>query len=115
MAIGKWVKKDGHWQYEEPEGAVSAADLADLAEPKAESGDFWGDWVYHAKNQTLTYKPKSISYEVRLDELKKARNVIDWVNQLHEKTWMDSKGLGDFIYALFGLQVLPTDDTFKHD
>ena len=45
-------------------------------------------------------------YEVDLDRCKTAGACLDWIHQLHEKTWFDAAREKEFIHLLF--RLIPT-------
>ena len=45
-------------------------------------------------------------YEVDLDRCKTAGACLDWIHQLHEKTWYDAERETEFIDLLF--EVIPS-------
>lgn len=104
---GDWKKPNGHWEFVD-----GAGELLPLLHkrPPAETGDHWGEWVYDAADQTLTF-PEG-SYAVSLVGLNSAKQVLFWVVHLQRKTWVTSKRLGDFLRALadlVGLEHLAGD------
>ncbi|HEY2028819.1 MAG TPA: hypothetical protein VGH20_06385 [Myxococcales bacterium] len=94
---GRWVKKDGHWQWQDPDGP-SKINFALLQKPDAESGDRWGDWVYSSEANALTHR--EYDYQVQLEKLVTAESFTEWIAHLCEKTWLSSAGMGDFIKAV---------------
>ena len=58
----------------------------------------WGDWEYQAWNHTLLYAPHS--YEVDLESCANSAQVLDWIVQIHSKTWATPSTVNDLIRAL---------------
>jgi hypothetical protein len=58
----------------------------------------WGEWAYNPDNYTLTYAGKG--YEVALDEITTSAEMLDWIFQLHGKSWVTPKVMHDFLTAL---------------
>lgn len=69
--------------------------------PKPEHGDTWGWWKYDAERKVLTLQRKSGHwYEINLESCRTKAEVIDWLIQLKDKTWMTSANLGNLVMAL---------------
>jgi hypothetical protein len=110
-----WSKKSGHWKWEEP--VASTGEFLE-SRPAAETGDYWGKWVYNLDLQTLCFASPSrhvssshpaVNYEVRLDEIKTAADLVRWLVALRSKGWMAASDFGDFLDAvddLVGLDAL---------
>lgn len=61
----------------------------------------WGPWQFHQDTMTLEYKngKKDWWYEVDLDRCKTSAQILDWIFQLHEKTWTDYEDIGHLLDA----------------
>jgi len=60
----------------------------------------WGRWTLDRSELTLTHTHDHHRYEVDLAECTSSAGVLDWIFQLHEKTWMTPKDMRDLIEAL---------------
>ncbi len=63
-------------------------------------GDRWGGWVLKSDLTLRFQEGTQRHYEVDLEEISDARELLDWILQLISKEWMTPKDLGDFVYAL---------------
>jgi hypothetical protein len=98
-----WTKNSGHWRWEEADGG--AADFGDtihemLGKPSPQTGDRWGRWVYNTEGNALHFDPATNNYPVRLDTIGSAEDLVNWIAQLQEKTWMSPADFGDFLEAV---------------
>jgi hypothetical protein len=98
-----WTKKSGHWKWEEADGG--SVDFSDtitemLERPFPQTGDRWGKWIYSIEGNVLYFDPATNNYPVRLDTIRTAEDLADWLAQLQEKTWMSPADFGDFLEAV---------------
>jgi hypothetical protein len=61
----------------------------------------WGNWHYDKKQNVLRYvRPNgSELYELPLDEATTAAQVLDWIMQLREKSWLSDRDIRDVLTA----------------
>ena len=57
----------------------------------------FGNWLYNADNKTLTHT--KAWYEIDLERVTSADDMIDWIFQVSPKLWVTRKDLADLIYA----------------
>lgn len=62
-----------------------------------------GPWVFDPK--LLVIRHEETRYEVDLERIPTAREGLDWINHLSEKTWVTDETLGQFARML--LERLP--------
>lgn len=61
----------------------------------------WGHWTLKPDTYELVYEVDDGSvYEVPLDEITSSAAALDWVYQLHAKTWMTPRGIHDLLTAI---------------
>lgn len=78
--------------------AISAAALLKWDAPRPKHGDTWGNWQYDAKWMVLTFLPED--YEIDLEECTTSAQLLDWIFQISNKTWMTEKDRSDMLLAL---------------
>jgi hypothetical protein len=71
-------------------------------------------WVYDPKLMTLSIcrphapYPHGMDYEVDLEEVTTAKDVVDWIDHLSDRDWFHGKVLSDFVESL--VVYLPLGD-----
>jgi hypothetical protein len=61
----------------------------------------WGDWTLNPNTRQLVYDDGNVpSYEVNIDDMSSSARTLDWIYQLHGKTWMTPKGIHDLLTAI---------------
>ena len=70
----------------------------------------YGDWgtkfkyvSYNKPYQTIDIDTGRSTYDVPLSRCKNAAQCLDWIHQLHVKTWFDEEREKEFIDMLFRL------------
>lgn len=80
---------------------MSGDELLSWDIPRPKHGDTWGSWKYDAVRKVLILERKSRNwYEVDLELCKTKTEIISWLLQLKDKTWITSTNLGNLIMAL---------------
>lgn len=57
-------------------------------------------WEWEPERLSLTYSKDGIEYWVTLVDMRTPADVLDWIMQLCEKTWLSHQDLGAFVYAV---------------
>ena len=91
-------------------------DAVDLMRSVIESPKVGHDnvWVYDPKLMTLSIchphapYPHGMDYEVDLEEVTTAKDVVDWIDHLSDKDWFHGKVVSDFVESL--VVYLPLGD-----
>jgi len=80
--------------------------------PVIRDGYRWGNWVFNENDLTLNYKlnrPGSRAcYEIDLERMDSASEVVDWLAQVSTKAWCSPEDVGQLLLALntiFNLQA----------
>jgi hypothetical protein len=63
----------------------------------------WGRWTLNPSNaclETNITAPVGPVYQIPVDEMKTSANVLDWIFQIHEKTWVSSQDVGELVNAI---------------
>lgn len=61
----------------------------------------WGNWTLDPQTRQLVYDDGNVpSYEVNIDEMNSSARALDWIYQLHGKTWMTPQGVHDLLTAI---------------
>jgi hypothetical protein len=61
----------------------------------------WGNWTLKPDTYELDYKADDgPGYDVPLDEITSSAAALDWVYQMHTKTWMTPRGIHDMLTAI---------------
>lgn len=61
----------------------------------------WGRWTFNAETACLeTDVHPGLVYQVRVDEMNTSAEILDWLFQLEEKSWVTSENLGDVVRAV---------------
>lgn len=65
----------------------------------------WGNWLYNHPTLTLQFKPEGRwLYEIDLeDRCHTASQMLDWIFQLHAKTFISDKDMRDLLRAFHEL------------
>lgn len=60
----------------------------------------WGSWKYHSNNFTLEFRDgRSFIYEIDLERCRTSAEVLDWIFQIHGKTWATAEVLKNLLDA----------------
>jgi|SRR6185369_8654607 hypothetical protein len=80
-------------------GVIAAADTE---VPPVEHGDRWGNWEFDAERLVLVYSQEGRRerYEIDLESMTTSAEMLDLIFQMHIKTWIDRKDIGDLVQAL---------------
>lgn len=82
--------KDGTW----------VPDVVDLlAEPEPPIPDRWGNWVLNRRLLTLTTTDGGYAYEIDLEDITDSAQMLDWIFQIHNKTWNNGQTVSDLVRA----------------
>ncbi|MBN9616128.1 MAG: hypothetical protein J0G35_11210 [Acidobacteriales bacterium] len=66
-----------------------------------QQGRTWGDWKLDTESHTLDlYMNGGILYSVQLTGITDSAQMLDWIIQLREKTWITNDHIGDLVSAL---------------
>jgi hypothetical protein len=95
----RWTKKDGHWELEVTD-KVHLKDLLLLDDPKPDTGDRWGGWVYDAKAHALAIQDGSKAFTVPLSDIHTAHDMVIALSVVAGKGWIPVGAIGDFVRAL---------------
>jgi hypothetical protein len=64
----------------------------------------WGTWIYHESNFTLECRDqRGQLYEIDLDRCRTSAEVLDWIFQVHGKTWATPRIMSDLLDAFHDL------------
>src|SRR3982751_4912844 len=77
---------------------VSVARIANMKLPNPQHGDTWGNWQLDAETLELVYPPER--YAIDLESIDSSAEMLDWIIQLSEKSWISRKDVGDLVQAL---------------
>lgn len=58
----------------------------------------FGNWSLEKDTLCLAYGDPY--YQIRLDEMRNPAEILDWIFQLEEKTWISSEDIGDLVSAI---------------
>lgn len=58
----------------------------------------WGNWTFDPKILTLTHSQEN--YEIDLEEIHSSAAILDWIFQVHMKSWADAGAVNDLLQAL---------------
>jgi hypothetical protein len=86
-----------------PDFTLHAIPYSELPEPRAPChGKMWGPWKLNARNLTLTHTKAypSSDYEINLERMNTSGQMLDWIFQVHDKTWCSPQDMGLLIAAL---------------
>ncbi len=61
----------------------------------------WGEWEFNEDNLTLYCKKHD--YEIDLERLTKSSEILDWVFQIHSKSWCTPELMWNFLIAISDL------------
>jgi hypothetical protein len=67
-----------------------------LVAPK--HGQKWGNWTLDTEHLTLDYE--DVTYSIRLSSMTSSAEVLDWIAQLNEKTWVSREDIGNLVQAV---------------
>jgi hypothetical protein len=75
--------------------------LADMPVPNLDRDDF-GHWTRNRSNNTLEYRDDQgrFRYYVDFDRCRTSAQVLDWIFQIHQKTWCSAQDLKDLLKAI---------------
>ena len=61
----------------------------------------WGPWTYYEKRFALVFTdPKAYTYAIDLSTCTESSEILDWIIQLSNKTWVSHQDLGYLVQAL---------------
>ena len=61
----------------------------------------WGNWKLNPETRQLEYNDgDSNTYEINVDDMNSSAPTLDWIYQLHGKTWMTPRGMYDLLTAI---------------
>jgi hypothetical protein len=59
----------------------------------------WGDWLLNPGKLTLTHEGVSGGYEIDLERINSAAQILDWIFQVQGKSWADATAVHDLLRA----------------
>jgi hypothetical protein len=62
----------------------------------------WGKWTFDPEVKVLRHHDAP-TYEVDVEDMRTSAEMLDWIFQLHGKSWVTHQDLGDLVEALWYL------------
>jgi hypothetical protein len=70
--------------------------------PRPASSNRWGRWTYDPEWRTLSHE-ETPYYQIDLEKIRTARDVVDWLAHLSKKMWVTREDLGELVCAFHEL------------
>jgi hypothetical protein len=65
-------------------------------EDKLHDKQQWGRWIFNANNLTLV-QSENTWYEIDLETITDSAEMLDWIFQMAQKSWVSTEDLGNLI------------------
>jgi hypothetical protein len=70
-----------------------------LIEKQGRLKNGWGNWKLDTNSLELVFQFENIEYPIPLDRCNNSSQILDWIYQIHAKSWSKAKDMYDLLSA----------------